>query len=588
MEYKEFTIEISFIGEGYNVVLSEPKQLSEDLQLFFGEFLKGDKGDKGDAGEGIPQTLELSGRTLSISGGNSVNLPEGFSGRYQDLIGKPTLSTVATTGSYGDLFNKPTIPSGINDLSDVSVSTPADGQTLKYNNTTHKWENAELGPNDFVCTFTADISGEQVSISCDKTVSEIKAAFLNGSNIIGKLPLYDSTAYIVFDLVKVVVQEDNVVAFVSNFGGISISIIGTVSDNTDVWHYEETSLFNVQADWDEDDTSDPAHILNKPTLGTAAALDVAASGNASTTQVVKGDDSRLSDSRNAADVYAWAKAATKPSYSASEVGAIPSTYKGANGGVAELDSNGKVPSSQLPSYVDDVIEAYYNTTDHKMYEESTYTTEITPATGKIYVDLLTNKTYRWGGSAYTEISESLALGETSSTAYAGDKGKANADAIAAIKDGTSINSFGDVETALSGKQATIDASHKLSADLISDGSTNKVYTATEQSKLAGIAAGAEVNVNADWNASSGDAQILNKPTIPDPVSGTNDGTNWTSLTIGDTTKAIPSGGGGSSTLSGLTDTNISSASDGQALVYDNTNSKWINANKTLVTIIDET
>lgn len=51
-------------------------------------------------------------------------------------------------------------------------------------------------------------------------------------------------------------------------------------------------------------------------------------------------------------------------------------------------------------------------------------------------------------------------------------------------------------------------------------------------------------VNADWNAASGMAQILNKPTIPDTVSGVNDGTNWTSITIGSTTKAIPSGGSG--------------------------------------------
>ena len=52
-----------------------------------------------------------------------------------------------------------------------------------------------------------------------------------------------------------------------------------------------------------------------------------------------------------------------------------------------------------------------------------------------------------------------------------------------------------------------------SADTIIDGTTNKAYTATEKTKLAGIAAGAEVNVNADWNAVSGDAQILNKPTL---------------------------------------------------------------------------
>lgn len=71
--------------------------------------------------------------------------------------------------------------------------------------------------------------------------------------------------------------------------------------------------------------------------------------------------------------------------------------------------------------------------------------------------------------------------------------------------------------------------------------------------------------------------VSSKPTIPDAVSGTNDGTNWTTITIGSTTKAIPSGGGGgSSTLSGLTDTSIVSPSTGEFLVYDGTESKWVN------------
>lgn len=67
-------------------------------------------------------------------------------------------------------------------------------------------------------------------------------------------------------------------------------------------------------------------LTNKPTLGTAAAKDVASSGNASTTQVVMGNDSRLSDSRPASDVYSWAKASTKPTYTASEVGAAPANH----------------------------------------------------------------------------------------------------------------------------------------------------------------------------------------------------------------------------------------------------------------------
>ena len=102
--------------------------------------------------------------------------------------------------------------------------------------------------------------------------------------------------------------------------------------------------------------------------------------------------------------------------------------KGQKNGLAELDSAGKVPSSQLPSYVDDVIEGYYY--NSKFYKESSHTTEITGESGKIYTDLGNNKTYRWSGTTYTEISASLALGETSSTAYPGNKGKTNATNIA--------------------------------------------------------------------------------------------------------------------------------------------------------------
>lgn len=92
--------------------------------------------------------------------------------------------------------------------------------------------------------------------------------------------------------------------------------------------------------------------------------------------------------------------------------------KGVANGIATLDQNGLVPSSQLPSYVDDVIEV------------STFSAlPDTGESGKIYITQDTNLTYRWSGTAYVEISQSLALGETSSTAYAGDKGKATTDKL---------------------------------------------------------------------------------------------------------------------------------------------------------------
>ena len=83
---------------------------------------------------------------------------------------------------------------------------------------------------------------------------------------------------------------------------------------------------------------------------------------------------------------------------------VKNSAKGAAGGVASLDSTGKVPSSQLPSYVDDVIEGYYY--NGNFYIDSAHTQLITPETGKIYVDLDTNKSYRWGGTTYVEISQS--------------------------------------------------------------------------------------------------------------------------------------------------------------------------------------
>lgn len=92
--------------------------------------------------------------------------------------------------------------------------------------------------------------------------------------------------------------------------------------------------------------------------------------------------------------------------------------KGQPSGLAELDSTGKVPAAQLPSYVDDVLEFSTKAQFPQIGE-----------TGKIYVAKDTNLTYRWTGTQYLEISQSLALGETPSTAYPGDKGKANRDAL---------------------------------------------------------------------------------------------------------------------------------------------------------------
>ena len=102
---------------------------------------------------------------------------------------------------------------------------------------------------------------------------------------------------------------------------------------------------------------------------------------------------------------------------------ITATYmlanlRGAANGVCPLGSDSKIPPSYLPSYVDDVLE-------YASYSNFPTTGEA----GKIYVAKDTNKTYRWSGTQYTEISASIALGETTGTAYDGGKGKDLADRL---------------------------------------------------------------------------------------------------------------------------------------------------------------
>ena len=109
--------------------------------------------------------------------------------------------------------------------------------------------------------------------------------------------------------------------------------------------------------------------------------------------------------------------------------------RGVVNGIASLDGDGKVPASQLPSYVDDVLEGYYVDETHfaEKYIDNA-PVYYTPEKGKIYVDISedtehSGKTYRWSGTKYSVISETLALGEVTGTAYDGGKGKKTTDIV---------------------------------------------------------------------------------------------------------------------------------------------------------------
>lgn len=153
---------------------------------------------------------------------------------------------------------------------------------------------------------------------------------------------------------------------------------------------------------------------------------------------------------------------------------------GAISSKADLDTSGKVLSSQLPSYVDDVLE-YSAKSNFPSTGES----------GKIYVDTATNLTYRWSGSAYVEISQSLALGETSSTAYRGDRGKiayehsqtSHAPSNAEVNQNAFSNvKVGSTTVSADSKTDTLELVAGTNVTLTPDATNDKVTIATNDTK----------------------------------------------------------------------------------------------------------
>lgn len=184
--------------------------------------------------------------------------------------------------------------------------------------------------------------------------------------------------------------------------------------------------------------------------------------------------------------------------------------------------DGKVPTSQLPSYVDDVLE--YN---------NLAAFPATGETGKIYAAKDTNVIYRWSGSAYVEISASLALGETSSTAYRGDRGKTaydhsqssgNAHNMTARQAGALVDDYNAyIEKTVSGGAATVDCSLGCNAYIASSSSFNLNITNVKN----GMSGCVLVNVGSSLNITMNNVTDANSNAYTKILTGT-----FTSLAAG--------------------------------------------------------
>ena len=237
---------------------------------------------------------------------------------------------------------------------------------------------------------------------------------------------------------------------------------------------------------------------------------------------------------------------------------IPASEKGAASGVATLDSGGLVPTNQLPSYVDDVLE-YTN------YAGFPATGE----TGKIYVDLATGDIYRWSGSAYVQINDAVTSADqatrlatartislggdvTGSTAF---DGTADVTITATVADDSHNHIISNVDGLQSALDAKVNTADLVNTDDLSEGTTNLYYTdARSRQAITLTGGGAELS----YNSSTGEFSYTSPTTASESTAVTIEVKNTTGSTIAKGVPVYVSGHSGQKILVAPADANDAS------------------------------
>lgn len=221
-------------------------------------------------------------------------------------------------------------------------------------------------------------------------------------------------------------------------------------------------------------------------------INSALSGKVPTSRKVNGKTLLSDITLSATDVGASATGHTHDDryYTESEIdsklaGKAASSHNHAAADITSVNASvitGTIPAAILPSYVDDVLE-YSKVANFPIKGEA----------GKIYTDTSTNKIYRWSGSTYVVISDTIALGETDATAYRGDRGKIayeHSQKVGNPHETTKSDvGLGNVDNTADANKSVKYAANASSLEAVTTSGTGAAYTATVNG-IVGLVAGA--------------------------------------------------------------------------------------------------
>ena len=347
-----------------------------------------------------------------------------FSGSYNDLTDKPEipdeladLSDDAThrlvtdtekaawdaksdfSGSYNDLTDKPNIPDELNDLSDVAVNNVQNGQILKYNSTTQKFENAnesggtitdafvnaQVG-SDVIAASGADtlkfIAGSNVNLDADTTNKTITISTAAGGDMLKSV--YDANDDGVVDEATTLTGLTASVGELNALDGITSNVQGQLNNKanagdipTDLADLNDDATHRLVTDteksmWDNKSNFSGSYddLTDKPTLGTAAAKDSTSSVTSGSTDLIESGavydalDNTIQKSSTAGLVKNDGSIDTNSYATTSQLSSkVDTSSVGQANGVASLGSDGKIPTSQLPEIPSAQVQADYAQTD---------------------------------------------------------------------------------------------------------------------------------------------------------------------------------------------------------------------------------